>query len=125
MGLVDSITQSQDCRRIPLEFPILVAHQPEFLPWLGFISKAAMGDIFLLLDSVQYKKQNWQNRNKIRIKYDGLWKWLIVPLVRESNTRENKISDAIMAGGSWREEHLTLSKYLFKKHQAVSLLQNF
>jgi hypothetical protein len=115
MKSINSITHSQELRRIPFERPILAAHQPEFLPWLGFISKAAMGDIFLLLDSVQYEKQNWQNRNKIRTRYDCGWKWLIIPLIRESTSREKKISDARMARGSWREEHLRAIKNSYSK----------
>ena len=40
-----------------LKSPILVAHQPEYFPWLGFISKARMGDVYYILDTVQYIKE--------------------------------------------------------------------
>ena len=110
-----SIAISQDLRRIPCEGPILVAHQPEFLPWLGFISKAAMGDIYLLLDSVQFRKQYFQHRNKIRIKSGPGWKWLIVPLVRETIDRDKSISDADVCGSSWKEEHLRSIEIAYSK----------
>jgi len=51
------IKRSQDSRRIDLNGPILVAHQPEFLPWLGNISKVAMGDVYFILDTVQYQSK--------------------------------------------------------------------
>jgi len=93
-----------------------VAHQPEFLPWLGFVSKAAMGDIYLLLDSVDFKKRNWQHRNRIRIKSDKGWKWLIVPLVRASIHGPQKlISDVKIAKGSWIEEHLRAIKFSYSR----------
>ena len=38
-------------------------HQPEHLPWLGFFHKMAVCDVYVLLDSVQFTKNNYQNRN--------------------------------------------------------------
>ena len=75
-----SIIQSQDPRRLPLEGKILVAHQPECMPWLGNISKAAMGDVYFILDTVQFVKEHWQSRNKIRIHGVRGWQWLSIPL---------------------------------------------
>lgn len=54
---INSIPRSTDPRRIDLDGRVLVAHQAEFMPWLGFISKAAMGDMYLILDDTQYKKK--------------------------------------------------------------------
>ena len=59
---------SNDKRRLDVPGIILTAHQPEFLPWLGYISKAAMADVYFILDTVQYVKDVFQNRNKIRVK---------------------------------------------------------
>lgn len=115
MKLLDPIMQSQDVRRISFDGPILVAHQPEYLPWLGFISKAAMGDVYLLLDSVQFKKQNFQNRNKIRTRCNTGWQWLTVPLTRESTSRDKKIFEARLANGSWKEEHLRAITFAYSR----------
>jgi len=60
-------------------------HQPEFLPWFGYIHKLANTDKFVLLDDVQFKKNNFQNRNRIITK-QGLV-WLTVPI---KNTVLNK-----------------------------------
>ena len=46
------IKKSKDLRRVNLPEPILAAHQPEFLPWLGYISKAAMCDVYCIVDTV-------------------------------------------------------------------------
>lgn len=53
-------------------------HQPEHLVWLGLIKKIADADIFVILDSVQFEKNYFQNRNKIKTQ-DG-WMWLTVPV---------------------------------------------
>ncbi len=57
---------------------ILAIHQPQFLPWLGYFHKMIVSDGFCLLDTVQYKKNEWQNRN--RIKTAAGWQWLTVPV---------------------------------------------
>ena len=57
---------------------IVSMHQPNFLPWLGFFDKVASADVFILLDNVQFEKNEWQNRN--RIKGPGGAQWLTVPV---------------------------------------------
>ena len=67
-----------------LKSPVLVAHQPEYFPWLGFIAKAQLADVYYIVDTVQYMKEHWHSRNKIR-KKDG-WLWLRTPVL-ESKTK--------------------------------------
>lgn len=57
---------------------IVGVHQPQYLPWLGYFDKIDRADVFVLLDTVQYKKNEWQNRN--RIKTAGGPQWLTVPV---------------------------------------------
>jgi len=52
---------------------IVTIHQPEHLPWLGFLDKVAKADLFVVLDTVQYRKDYFQNRNKIRTAKDFVW----------------------------------------------------
>jgi len=59
---------------------ILAAHQPQYLPWLGYLDKLDRADVFVLLDTVQFKKNEWQNRNRIKGP-DGA-RWLTVPVRR-------------------------------------------
>jgi len=53
-------------------------HQPHYLPWLGYLAKWAAADVFVFLDTVQYEKNGWQNRN--RIKTPAGPRWLTVPV---------------------------------------------
>jgi hypothetical protein len=53
-------------------------HQPEHLPWLGLFHKINMVDVYVVLDNVQFRKNYFQNRNKIRTKMG--WCWLTVPV---------------------------------------------
>lgn len=40
-------------------------HQPEFLPWPGYFHKMSQVDLFIILDNVQFRKNYFQNRNRI------------------------------------------------------------
>jgi hypothetical protein len=57
---------------------IVAVHQPQYLPWLGYFAKIDRADVFVLLDTVQFKKNEWQNRN--RIKTAAGPQWLTVPV---------------------------------------------
>lgn len=53
--------------------------QPTYLPWLGYFDVMDQVDAFVLLDSVQFEKQSWQHRNRIKTP-TGL-QWLTVPVI--------------------------------------------
>lgn len=77
-------------------------HQPQYLPWLGYFDKMDQVDSFVLLDDVQFKKNEWQNRN--RIKTAAGWQWLTVPVLHHSSQR---ISDVkINPTVSWGRKHI-------------------
>ena len=57
---------------------IVAIHQPQFMPWLGYFDKMDRADGFVLLDNVQYKKNEWQNRNRIKSAQGA--QWLTVPV---------------------------------------------
>lgn len=60
-------------------------HQPEHLPWLGFFHKMADCDLYVLLDSVQFTKNNYQNRNRL-IDRTGTVFWSTVPVRMAGHT---------------------------------------
>lgn len=52
--------------------------QPTYVPWLGYFDLIDQVDAFVLLDTVQFEKQSWQQRN--RIKTPAGLKWLTIPV---------------------------------------------
>ena len=46
----------------------ITIHQPEHFPYIGFFQKMESADLFVILDDVQYTKNNFQNRNKFKNK---------------------------------------------------------
>lgn len=59
---------------------ILGAHQPHFLPWLGYLDKLARSELFVVMDDLQYEAQNFQNRQRLKLAAGP--HWLSVPLLR-------------------------------------------
>jgi hypothetical protein len=79
---------------------ILGAHQPQYLPWLGYFDKIDRADVFVLLDNVQFKKNEWQNRN--RIKGASGWQWLTVPV---HHRFPQPIHEVGVADQKWQRKH--------------------
>jgi hypothetical protein len=40
--------------------------QPTYLPWIGYFDLIDQSDVFVLYDDVQFQKQSWHCRNKIK-----------------------------------------------------------
>ncbi|MGA1867616.1 MAG: WbqC family protein [bacterium] len=57
---------------------IAAIHQPQYMPWIGYMNKIAHADVFVILDTVQYKKNEWQNRNRIKTAAGS--QWITVPV---------------------------------------------
>jgi hypothetical protein len=57
---------------------LISIQQPEFFPWLGFFNKISQVEKVVILDSVQFKKRYFENRNKIRTSQD--WCWIRAPV---------------------------------------------
>lgn len=78
---------------------IVAIHQPEFLPWLGFLDKAAQADLLVLLDHVPIRKRYFHNRNRIRTA-NGV-EWVTVPIHSGGWPAINEIEVSNESQGTW------------------------
>lgn len=76
-------------------------HQPGYQPWLPFFKKIIDSDLFVFLDDVQYEKNGWQNRNKIRTSTGSMWLTVPVKAKLGLNLNEIKIDSTI----NWPKKH--------------------
>jgi hypothetical protein len=92
---------------------LIAAHQPLYLPWLGFFAKMAEADVFVLMDDLQYEAQNFQNRNKVKVNNGPLW--LTVPLKRgpqQERICDKRIAPPTSPKEDWRQRTIaTLQKH--------------
>ncbi|HLG85850.1 MAG TPA: WbqC family protein [Alphaproteobacteria bacterium] len=57
---------------------VLVVLQPGYLPWLGYFDQLARADLFVHYDDVQFDKNGWRNRNRVKGPEGPVW--LSVPV---------------------------------------------
>jgi len=86
-------------------------HQPHYLPWLGYLAKWAAADVFVFLDTVQYEKNGWQNRN--RIKTAAGPRWLTVPVHARLGTPLGLVT--VDAGQPWGARHLRAIEHAYAR----------
>lgn len=85
-------------------------HQPQYLPWLPYLDKAAAADVFVYLDCVQYQTNGVQNRNRIAMA--GQPRWLTVPVHAST---EGTIATTRIAGNGWRRKHLETLRHAYAR----------
>ncbi len=80
---------------------ILAIHQLHYLPWLRYFHKIASADVFVVLDNIQFNKNGWQNRNKIKTDQGELL--LTVPVLHKMG---QPLADVeIDNKQNWRRKH--------------------
>lgn len=89
----------------------IAIHQPQFMPWLGYLDKIDKADIFVLLDNVQFKKNEFQNRNKIKTANGGMWLTVPVNFNFGDKIMDVKIDNKI----DFRKKHLHTIKTNYSK----------
>ena len=89
-------------------------HQPQYLPWLGYLAKWAAADVFVFLDTVQYEKNGWQNRNRIKTPTGP--RWLTVPVHARLGTPIDEVT--VDTAQPWGERHLRAIEQAEAAHEA-------
>jgi len=77
--------------------------QPTYLPWMGYFALIQQVDAFVFLDNVEFSRQSWQQRNRIKAPSGPMW--LTVPVNRK--TKENLLINQIVISddSAWRRKH--------------------
>ncbi len=77
--------------------------QPTYLPWIGYFDLIDQVDKFVLLDDVQFVKQSWDQRN--RIKSPTGPQWLTVPVIFRGRLGQ-RLCDVEIRDPRFFEKHL-------------------
>ncbi len=90
---------------------LLAAHQPNFLPYLGFFEKLRRSDLFVIRDEVLFIERDFHHRNRIRVngednENDPQFSWIGVPVTKKRDyLRWIQIKmDAMKGKRHWKEE---------------------
>jgi len=74
--------------------------QSNYIPWKGYFDMINSVDEFIIYDHVQYTKNDWRNRNKIKAQNGA--QWLAIPVNHSTSMR---IKDVKVVNKLWRKKH--------------------
>ncbi len=94
---------------------VVVIHQPDFVPYLGFFHRFLHADFYIALDHVQYvdgSSRAWTHRDKIKTAQGE--KWLTLSTKKAPhNTAINQIE--LSTDTNWRQDNLRLLEHNYRK----------
>lgn len=93
---------------------VVVIHQPDFMPYLGFFDRLIKADIYVVFDNVQYVRSSrgWTSRDKIKTQKGEQW----ISIKTKKAARDTKIQDIYLSeDDSWKQDHLNLFKENYRK----------
>jgi len=76
-------------------------HQLHYLPWIRYFHKIAAADVFVVMDDIQFNKNGWQNRNKI--KHTNGWMYLTIPIFHNFQQRIDEVE--VNNNSNWGKKH--------------------
>jgi len=92
---------------------IVTIQQPEHLPWIGFFNKMVQCDKFVLLDHVQFKKNYFENRNRIKTANGPIW--ITVPVKVKGKSDQSMLEVEIDQVGKWKKRYLKTLEQNYRK----------
>ncbi len=102
---------------------ILSAHQPAYLPWLGYLHRIAISDQFVILDDVQFEKNSFTNRNRINI--GGKASWLTIPVHLKGHMSTTIRDITIAQNIKWTSKHYKSISQAYQKSPFFHLHKEF
>lgn len=101
--------------------------QSNYIPWKGYFDLIGSVDEFIIYDEMQFTKNDWRNRNKIKTK-EGVH-WITIPVINKSLSQ--KINQTNVFNNLWATKHFkTISmnyskaKYFKKYNDLFNELYN-
>lgn len=91
---------------------VVLITQSNYLPWKGYFDLIRAVDEMIILDSVQYTRRDWRNRNIIKTPNGPLW--LTVP-VEVKGRYQQAIDETLIANSDWAAGHIRNIEFNYKR----------
>jgi hypothetical protein len=98
----------------------IVIAQSNYIPWKGYFDLIHDADVFIFYDDVQYTKNDWRNRNRVKTP-KGL-EWLTIPVGSKIN---RLIYEVEIKDSSWQTKHWKTLQQNYRNCPYFSLYQSF
>lgn len=98
----------------------VVVLQSNYIPWKGYFDLIHDADLFIFHDDLQYTKNDWRNRNKIKTSKGA--EWITIPV----GTDEHRlICEVAIKDAAWQVKHWNLFKHHYGKCPYFTRYQPF
>jgi len=91
---------------------IIVAHQPQYFPYLELFNKILQSDSFVFLDDVKFKNSAWHARTIIKNHEDHIIQ-LTIPCSKKNGSSQN-IKEIQISDDRWKRKHLKILETIYK-----------
>jgi len=101
LTVLTPFNQHKFLQRKPVVGKKVAILQSNYIPWKGYFDLVNSVDEFIIYDEMQYTKNDWRNRNKIKTA-QGV-QWLTIPVKQGSLSQT--ISETKTASDNWSLKH--------------------
>jgi hypothetical protein len=94
--------------------------QSNYIPWKGYFDIINSVDLFIFHDDLQYTKNDWRNRNKIKTAQGPIW--LTIPC---GSNEKRLICEVDVSDNSWQKKHWRLISNAYIKAPYFNTYKSF
>lgn len=94
--------------------------QSNYLPWKGYFDIIHDVDLFIFYDDVQYTKNDWRNRNKIKTTNGA--SWITIPVGTNLN---RLVCEVELQDSTWATKHWNSIRHAYCKTPYFNLYKDF
>ena len=98
----------------------VVVLQSNYIPWKGYFDLIHDADVFIFYDDLQFTKNDWRNRNKIKTAQGS--KWLSIPVGTNAN---RLICEVALDDAGWQRSHWDSLRQQYEKRPYFKLYRSF
>lgn len=98
----------------------VVVLQSNYLPWKGYFDLIRQADLFIFYDDVQFTKNDWRNRNKIKTAHGS--EWISIPC---GTNLKRLINEVKIKDSRWQEDHWNRICLSYSKSEYFGLYKGF
>jgi hypothetical protein len=98
----------------------VVILQSNYLPWKGYFDLVHDADLFIFYDDIQYTKNDWRNRNKVKTPKGP--EWLTIPV---GISKHRLICEVELRNTAWQKKHWKTILQNYGKCQYFALYKDF
>src|SRR5215471_5204038 len=94
--------------------------QSNYIPWKGYFDIIHDVDLFIFYDDVQYTKNDWRNRNRIK-RPNGV-SWLTIPTGKDL---DRLICEVALKDPTWATRHWNIIRESYSRAPYFNLYKEF